>query len=287
MARLDAKTRASLPDSAFAYIDSAGKRRLPINDAAHVRNALARFGRVEFEDEEARDRARLRLLRAAKRHGVVPIGFISAQLKPQRRLPSGHVTFLMTDIEGSTDLLARLGDGYVSLAGMVRRTIADLIRAAGGHQVDARGDEFFAVFAEPRAALTAAVAIQQAMRERPWEHEAEVRVRMGLHSGRPALTETGYVGLAVHTVARISYGAHGGQIVVSHAVHTGVLETLGEELRLRALGAWRFPGLPEPEELYQVEADGLAVEFPPLRAGELVVPDAVAPRVRRHGLESA
>ena len=283
MARLDAKTRASLPDSAFAYIDSGGKRRLPINDASHVRNALARFGRVAFEDEEARDRARLRLLRAAKRHGVVPIGFVSAQLKPQRRLPSGHVTFLMTDIEGSTDLLARLGDGYVSLAASVRRTIADQIRSAGGHQVDARGDEFFAVFGDPRAALAAAVAIQQALRERPWEHETDVRVRMGLHSGRPALTETGYVGLAVHTVARISYGAHGGQIVVSHAVRSSVLEALGDELKLRVLGAWRFPGLPEPEELYQVEAPGLLADFPPLRAGEPVVQGAVTPRRRRHG----
>ena len=80
MARLGAKERAHLPDRAFAYIDSRGERRLPIHDAAHVRNALARFDRVRFEDDEARDRARSRLLRAAQRHGVVPIGFISAQL---------------------------------------------------------------------------------------------------------------------------------------------------------------------------------------------------------------
>ena len=108
MPRLDARTRAKLPDSAFAYVDSQGKRHLPINDAAHVRNALARFNQVLFEDEAARDRARLRLLRAAKKHSVVPIGFISAQLHPERRLPKGQVTFLLTDIEGSTDLLTRL-----------------------------------------------------------------------------------------------------------------------------------------------------------------------------------
>jgi hypothetical protein len=110
VAKLDAKTRAQLPDSAFAYIDSTGKRRLPINDAAHVRNALSRFNQVVFDDEAARDRARLRLLRAAQRHGVAPIGFISAQLQPQQRLPKGHVTFLLTDIERSTELLARLDD---------------------------------------------------------------------------------------------------------------------------------------------------------------------------------
>src|SRR5215210_1669150 len=115
MPRLGARERAKLPDSAFAYIDSRGRRRLPIHDAAHVRNALARFGQVAFEDEAARDRARSRLLRAAKKHGIMPIGFISAQLKPVRRLPTGHLTFLLTDIEGSTELLARLGDGYAAV----------------------------------------------------------------------------------------------------------------------------------------------------------------------------
>src|SRR5581483_3033206 len=100
MARLTPSARAKLPDSAFAYIDASGARRLPINDAAHVRAALARFNQVSFEDEAARDRARLRLLRAAQKHGVAPIGFISAQLQPQRRLPTGRVTFLLTDIEG-------------------------------------------------------------------------------------------------------------------------------------------------------------------------------------------
>jgi len=115
MPPLGAKERAKLPDSAFAYIDSTGRRRLPINDASHVRNALARFGQVHFEDEAARDRARTRLLRAAARHGIVPIGFISAQLEPQRKFPKGTVTFLLTDVERSTELLAGLGDGYATL----------------------------------------------------------------------------------------------------------------------------------------------------------------------------
>ena len=97
MPPLTAKERAQLPDSAFAYIDSHGKRRLPIHDAAHVRNALARFSQVAFEDDEARDRARSRLLRAAQKHGIMPIGFISAQLQPERRLPKGNVTFLLAD----------------------------------------------------------------------------------------------------------------------------------------------------------------------------------------------
>jgi class 3 adenylate cyclase len=270
MARLDAKTRAKLPDSAFAYVDSQGRRRLPINDAAHVRNALARFNQVIFEDDAARDRARLRLLRAATRHSVVPIGFISAQLQPQRRLPKGHVTFLLTDVERSTDLLASLGDGYAPLAASVRKVIRSAVRRAGGHEIDARGDEHFAVFERAPAALEAAVAIQRAMRDGPWPDAAQVRVRMGVHSGRPTLTDTGYVGLAVHATARFCYCAHGGQIVVSSAARAAALEALAEGVTLRELGAWRFQGLREPEALFQLEVADLLCEFPPLRAGELV-----------------
>jgi class 3 adenylate cyclase len=265
---LDAKTRAQLPDSAFAYIDSQGKRRLPINDASHVRNALARFNQVLFEDEAARDRARLRLLRAAQRHGVAPIGFISAQLQPQRRLPKGHVTFLLTDVERSTELLSRLGDDYQRVASTVRKIMRRAVKRAGGHEVDARGDEFFAVFPQAPAALEAAVAIQRALGSEPWPRRAAVRVRMGLHSGRPTLTETGYIGLAVHAAARFCYCAHGGQIVLSSSARGGVLEALGDALSLRSLGAWRFQGLREPEELFQVEVGGLPLDFPPPRAAE-------------------
>jgi len=270
VARLDAKTRAKLPDSAFAYVDSHGKRRLPINDASHVRNALSRFNQVQFEDESARDRARLRLLNAAKKHGVVPIGFISAQLQPLSRLPKGHVTFLLTDIESSTALVERLDARYGTLVSGVRQAMRRATRGAGGHEIDARGDEFFAVFSDGPSALAAALAIQRAMRAGPWPEDVEVRVRMALHSGRPTLTETGYVGLAVHTTARICYGAHGGQIVVSGATRALLEPT--ESVRLRSLGAWRFHGLREPEELYQVEVADLARSFPELRAGVLVVP---------------
>src|SRR3990170_721612 len=98
MATLDARKRRHLPNRAFAYVDSTGRRRLPINDEPHVRNALARFDQVFFEDEAARDRARERLLRAARKHGIVPIGFVTGQLRPQgsRRLPTGAVTFLLS-----------------------------------------------------------------------------------------------------------------------------------------------------------------------------------------------
>jgi class 3 adenylate cyclase len=270
MPPLSAGDRAKLPDSAFAYIDSEGKRRLPINDASHVRNALSRFNQVVFEDDAARDQARIRLLRAAKKHGVVPIGFVSAQLQPQRKFPKGHVTFLLTDIEGSTDLVARLGDRYSSLISAIRRAWRAAVREAGGHEVDARGDDLFAVFERAPSALEAALAIQRAMRAGVWPDGSDVRVRIGLHSGRPTLTETGYVGLAVHAAARFCYAAHGGQIILSSACHAGVLEALAEGVTLRSLGTWRFQGLRDPEELYQVEAADLLATFPPLRSAEPV-----------------
>ena len=267
MPPLGAKQRAQLPDSAFAYIDSTGRRRLPINDASHVRNALARFSQVHFEDEAARDRARTRLLRAAAKHGIVPIGFISAQLEPQRKFPRGNVTFLLTDVERSTEMLAALGDGYAKLLADIRKLVRAAVRQAGGREVDARADELFAVFEDPAAALAAALAVQRGMAAGPWPDGLDVRLRIGLHRGRPTLTETGYVGIAVHTTARISFAAHGGQVVMSAAVRSALADTLAEGLTLTSLGSWRFQGLPDAVELYQLGAEGLTSEFPPLRSG--------------------
>ena len=272
MPPLSAKERAQLPDSAFAYIDSRGRRRLPINDASHVRNALARFGQVAFEDEGARDRARTRLLRAAMRHGIMPIGFVSAQLQPQRKLPQGHVTFLLTDLEGSTELLGRLGDRYAALIADIRRLVRAAVRSAGGREVDARGDDLFAVFEQAPAALEAALAIQRAMRDGAWPGDNDVRLRIGLHRGRPALTDTGYVGLSVHAAARICFAAHGGQVVVSSAVRAAVVDSLGEGVSLESLGAWRFRGLPQPMDLFQVAAPDLRADFPPPRSATASAP---------------
>jgi class 3 adenylate cyclase len=266
MARLSAKERAQLPDSAFAYIDSSGKRRLPIHDAAHVRNALARFSQVAFEDEGARDRARSRLLRAAMKHGIMPVGFVSAQLQPHRHLPTGHVTFLLTDLEGSTELLGRLDDGYAPVLADVRRLVISAVRSAGGREASARGDDVFAVFERAPSALEAALAIQRAMHANAWPDGIDVRLRIGMHRGRPSLTDTGYVGLSVHAAARICFAAHGRQILVSSAVRAAVMESIADGVSLRSLGAWRFRGLPEPVDLFQVEASDLPADFPPPRS---------------------
>jgi len=262
---LGAKERAALPNSAFAYIDSSGRRLLPINDEAHVRNALARFSRVSFEDEAGRDRVRMRLLKAAKKHGITPLGFIGVQLRPERKLPRGHVTFVLTDIEGSTELVHRLGDGYSAVLNQLRRLQRTAVREAGGREIDARGDEFFAVFVRPAAAVDAAVAMQRAIDAHPWGGETRVRIRIGIHHGRPTLAESGYIGLAVHTVARICTSAHGGQIILSAATRDAVGEPLVDGITLLSLGSWRLSGLRESIELLQVRAADLLADFPPPR----------------------
>ncbi len=258
MTTLDAKKRKQLPDSAFAYVDSTGRRRLPINDEAHVRNALARFDQVFFEDMAARDRARTRLLRAAKKYGIVPIGFVTGQLRPQgsRRLPTGVVTFMLADIESSTSLLNRLGDGYGPLLVEVRRLIRRTVRRVGGHEVDAHGDEYFAVFQHASDAIEAALSVHRLLATRDWADEVDVRVRIGVHSGRPTPTDSGYVGMAVHAVARISALARGGQSVVSRAAIAALGPTPSVGVRFESIGPHKLRGVPGREVLYLVSPTG-------------------------------
>jgi class 3 adenylate cyclase len=273
VARLSTRERASLPDRAFAYVDSSGRRRLPIHDEAHVRNALGRFDRVAFEDDAAREKARRRLLVAAKKYGIVPVGFITGQLRSERAerspdfsaFPTGSVTFLLTDIEGSTRLLGRLGEGYAPLLKDVRGLIRDAVRRSDGRKVDAHGDEYFSVFAQAAPAIEAAVALQRSLGSRTWPDGVDVRVRAGIHSGRPTLTETGYVGLSVHTVARLCSVAHGGQIVVSGKTKAAIAGSMPAGVRLKSLGRHPLSGLGQFESLFQVHAEGLRTGFPPLR----------------------
>ena len=280
MPTLSATARAHLPDSAFAYIDSQGRRRLPINDISHVRNALARFDQVAFENDAAREKARERLLRAAKKYGIVPLGFFDGQLRKAsganvRSLPRGTVTFLLTDIEGSTRLLERLGDEYTGLLRDVRTAIRSSVREASGYEVDARADEFFAVFRRSTHALEAALAIQRALRDKTWPQKADVRVRIGMHTGRPTLTDTGYVGIAVHIAARICYASHGGQVLLSSAARESFTERLADGVAFRSLGRFSLHGVAAPEALFQVDAADLRAKFPrPRTIGPLRSPRA-------------
>jgi class 3 adenylate cyclase len=404
MSRLKATKRARLPDTAFACVDSGGRRRLPIHDKAHVRNALARFNQVAFESDAARDRARKRLLNAAKKYRIVPVGFITGQLQSERRhatagrlvielgrnpapgdleqrlrtvlrdptlavlhwsdasgayldgtgkplplpaegdqrgvtylerqgrpmtalvhdpailadadladtvlaavrfvvekerlhgqiqatstdaaaLPTGFVTLLMTDIEASTAVLRRLGDGYGPVLNDVRGLVRTAVLRASGREIDARADEFFAVFDRAGAAIEAAVAIERALGAHAWPDDLDVRVRVGIHSGRPTLTDVGYIGLAVHTTARVCSAAHGGQVIVSAATRAAVGASVPPGIRFRSLGRHRLPGLPNAEMLFQVQADGLRLSFPRPRTGRRSVPRQ-QPAGRRVGLEN-
>jgi class 3 adenylate cyclase len=391
MSRLTTRKRARLPDRAFAYIDSRGRRRLPVHDKAHVKNALARFSQVVFETDASREQARRRLLNAAKKFRIVPVGFITGQLQSEQRhartgrlvielgrnpapgelerrlrtvlrdptltvlhwsdaagaymdstgkpaplpaegdqrgvtylerqgrpmtalvhnpmtlddadlsetvltavrfvvekerlhgqiqatstdaaaLPTGFVTLLMTDIEASTGLLRRLGDGYGALLNDVRSIVRRAVSRGNGREIDARADEFFAVFGRAAAAIEAAVAIQQMLRNHTWPDDLDVRVRVGIHSGHPTLTDVGYIGLAVHTTARLCAAAHGGQIVVSATTRAAAGKSTSSGFRFRSLGRHRLPGLPDAEILFQVQAQGLRLSFPPPRTGRRSAP---------------
>ncbi|MGH8927391.1 MAG: adenylate/guanylate cyclase domain-containing protein [Acidimicrobiia bacterium] len=276
MPELSAGRRAKLPDSAFAYVDSQGQRRLPIHDESHVRNALARFNQVKFESEAAKERARKRLLNAAKKYKIVPVGFITGQLEAERELgevrgqktlelPTGFVTLMMTDIEGSTALVHQLGERYGKLLEDVRKLMRNAVHRAKGLVIDARADEFFAVFVDHHLAIDSAVGIQRRLSTYRWPRGIEVRVRVGIHSGEPTLAKANYIGVPVHTTARVCALANGGQILVSAQTRETI--ALMDGIGFRDLGHYDLRGLPEPVRLFQVEADGLAADFPPPASG--------------------
>ena len=167
------------------------------------------------------------------------------------RLPAGTVTFLFTDVEGSTRLLQERGDEYLDMLAEHRRALREAFARHGGVVMDTVGDAVFVAFATASDALAAAAAARDALAAGP------IRVRMGLHTGEPTLTEEGYVGIDVHRAARIAAAGHGGQILLSQATRD-----LADADRLRDLGQHRLKDLAAPERLYQLGED----EFPPLKS---------------------
>jgi len=171
---------------------------------------------------------------------------------------AAEVTFLFTDIEGSTGLLQRLGTSYAGVLQRHRKLIGGAIKSNGGRVVDCRGDEFFAAFEDGASAAAAAVAAQLALIGEPWPEEVAVRVRMGLHRGRAQVVGDGYVGMAVHHAARVSATARGGEILASAATVADCgVETVD-------LGEHRLKGVPHPTRLVRVLAPGLEIDFPSL-----------------------
>jgi WD40 repeat protein/class 3 adenylate cyclase len=190
-----------------------------------------------------------------------------------RELPSGLVTFLFTDIEGSTRLLHELGDDYADVLADHRRLLRDAFTSHGGVEVDTQGDSFFVAFADAPPAVAAAADAQIALACHAWPYGAAVRVRMGLHTGEPLVAEDHYVGVDVHRGARIAAAAHGGQALVSERTRELVAGN-GWPGTFHDVGEHRLKDLPEPERLYQLVLDGLPRSFPP-------------PRVHEDALESA
>jgi class 3 adenylate cyclase len=186
-------------------------------------------------------------------------------------LPSGTVTFVFTDIEGSTALLKRLGDRYNEVLSGHRRIVRETFSASDGVEIDTQGDAFFYVFARARDAVAAAVDAQRLHATSAWPDDVDVRVRIGLHTGEPAVHEEGYVGLDVVRAARICTVGRGGHILLSETTKALVGSTLPDGVSVFPLGERHLRGIDEPERVYELEIAGLeAAEEPP---GPSLVPE--------------
>ena len=192
-----------------------------------------------------------------------------------RDLPSGAVTFLFTDIEGSTRLVRQLRGGYAEVLAEHQQLLRTAFAQHGGHEIDTQGDAFFYVFSSAHEAVLAAIEGQRALIGFPWPDGGAVKVRMGIHTGQSTPTGGRYTGLAVHRAARICAAGHGSQVLVSQATQS-LLEDEEEDLAagLRDLGDVRLKDIDRPVRLYQVDAAGLPTEFPPPR-GEAPPTDAL------------
>src|SRR5215472_5807032 len=202
-----------------------------------------------------------------------------------RELPTGTVTMVFSDIEGSTVLLSRLGTRYGEALSAQRDVLRSAISDWRGHELGTEGDSFFVVFESAADAVACCVAAQRALGGHEWPGGVTVRVRMGLHSGEPSRHEDDYIGMDVHRAARIAATAHGGQVVLSGITWQLAHPGLPAELSVRDLGFHRLKDIDEPERIYQLAGPGLAEHFPPLKslgaATNLPVP--ATPLVDREG----
>jgi predicted ATPase/class 3 adenylate cyclase len=180
-------------------------------------------------------------------------------------LPTGTVTFLFTDIEGSTRLLQEVGDGYPQILEAHSMILRTAIAAHSGIVVSTEGDSFFAVFRSAEDAIASAVDFQLGLESHDWASGAQIRVRAGIHTGEGAIGGDNYVGIDVHRAARIGAAGHGGQVLVSNSTAVLVQDHLLERVSLRSMGSHRLKDLTKPEVLHQLVIDGLRADFPPIR----------------------
>ena len=196
-------------------------------------------------------------------------------------LPGGTVTFLFTDIEGSTRLLQALGDDYAEVVREHRRLLREHLGAKGGAEVDTQGDAFFYSFPRATQAVAGAVAAQRALGAHGWPQGAEVRVRMGLHTGEPSVGDEGYLGLDVVRAARICSAGHGGQILLSETTRALLGNDLPEGAAVVDLGQQKLKDV-QHERIFQLALEGDA-SFPPLKTERpKSASDALAERIHRH-----
>jgi predicted ATPase/class 3 adenylate cyclase/DNA-binding CsgD family transcriptional regulator len=181
------------------------------------------------------------------------------------QLPTGTVTLLFTDIEGSTLLLQQLGERYADIVATCRQLLRTAFQQWNGFEVDTQGDAFFVVFARASDAISAVVDMQRAISSYSWPSGAVVALRIGLHTGEPTRTAEGYLGLDVHHAARIMSAGHGGQVLLSQTTRELVQHNLPDGASLRDLGEHRLKDLQRPCHIYQLIIEDLPADFPPLK----------------------
>jgi len=191
-------------------------------------------------------------------------------------LPTGTVTFLFTDIEGSTRLLRRLGERYAGVLEEHQRILRAAFKQEGGREIDTQGDAFFVAFSRAKDAASAALAAQNALVAHEWPDGELVRVRMGLHTAEPVVGEERYVGLGVHRAARICSAGHGGQVLLSAVTRELVADDLPTGAHVRDLGHHRLKDIDRPEHIFELVGDGLRADFPPLKTVS-AQPDEASP----------
>jgi class 3 adenylate cyclase len=178
-------------------------------------------------------------------------------------LPSGTVTFVFSDIEGSTALLKRLGDRYGDVLADHRRLMREALGTGGGVEIDTQGDAFFFAFARARDAVAASVEAQRAHAAHRWPDGVDVRMRMGLHTGEPAVGDEGYHGLDVVRAARLCGAAAGGSVLLSETTRALVGSAVPEGVAVHPVGERRLKDLDEPERVFELEIEGVATSEPP------------------------
>jgi class 3 adenylate cyclase len=173
-------------------------------------------------------------------------------------LYSGTVTFLFSDVEGSTELLKRLGEGaYATALEQHRRIVREAFSARDGREIDTQGDAFFYAFPRARDAVAAAVSAQRELSGHAWPEGVDVRVRMGLHTGEPAVGDEGYTGMDVVRAARIAAVGRGGQVLLSETTRALVGADLPDRVTARPLGERRLKDIERPEPLHALVIDGV------------------------------